>query len=293
MDSAAPTPIAVAPSREIAVLIAIMAALRTPGTGCPWDLEQTSRSILPYTIEEAQEVADAILRDDPVDLVDELGDLLLQVVFHARIAEEAGRFAFGDVVHAITSKLVRRHPHVFGDKRSLSPAEVKTLWSKIKAQEREAKRAARLQAGLSDDSDTSALAGVLPTANALSRAFKLQKKAATLGFDWDNAGLVLDKIKEEIGEIEEAMAHKQPSDVREEIGDLLFAVANLARHVDGDPEAILQQANNKFERRFRAVERALANQGVKPGAATLDEMEALWSAVKREERIEEQARIRL
>ena len=286
MDSPASNPNQLKPSREISALIAIMAALRAPDTGCPWDVEQTSKSILRYTIEEAQEVADAILRDDPVDLVDELGDLLLQVVFHARIAEESGQFAFGDVVQAITEKLVRRHPHVFGDKQSLSPDAVKSLWHQIKAQEKAVKQDARRAAGLPDTTDHSVLANVLPTKNALSRAYKLQQKAATVGFDWNDGRLVLDKIKEEIVEIEDAMGNKQPSDVREEIGDLLFAVANLARHMDGEPEAILQQANDKFERRFRAVEQALAEQGIPSGAATLDEMETLWTAVKRREQVE-------
>lgn len=273
------------PSRDIERLIEIMAALRTPGTGCPWDLEQDFASIAPYTIEEAHEVADAIARGDLVDLKDELGDLLLQVVFHARMAQEQGSFAFPDVVEAITTKLIRRHPHVFGEARDLSPAQVKALWGQIKAQEKADKAAAHRAAGLPEPAEArSLLAGVPTTLPSLTRAWKLQAKASTVGFDWNDARLVLDKIREETGEIEEALASGDKAAIQEEIGDLLFVVANLARHVDADPEACLAAANAKFERRFAGIEAALERQGREPRQASLDELEALWQEVKRSER---------
>lgn len=272
------------PSRDISRLITIMAALRTPGTGCPWDLEQDFSTIASYTVEEAYEVADAISRNDMSDLKDELGDLLLQVVFHARMAEEAGHFAFPDVVEAITSKLVRRHPHVFGDARNLSPAEVKTLWHQIKANEKAGKAVARRAAGLPDHvEDTGVLSGIPATLPALTRAWKLQAKASTVGFDWNDVQLVLDKVREETAEIEEALQSGDKAHIREEIGDLLFVIANLARHVDAEPESCLAAANRKFERRFKGVEDRLAQQGKAPREATLDEMELLWQAVKRSE----------
>ncbi|KQK31778.1 nucleoside triphosphate hydrolase [Bosea thiooxidans] len=273
------------PSRDITRLIEIMAALRTPGTGCPWDLDQDFASIAPYTVEEAYEVADAIARGDKLDLKDELGDLLLQVVFHARMAEEEGSFAFPDVVEAITSKLLRRHPHVFGDARDLSPAEVKVLWHRIKAEEKAAKAAQRAAAGLPPQAeDTGVLAGVPHTLPALTRAWKLQARASTVGFDWNDARLVLDKIREETAEIDEALAKGDKDAIREEIGDLLFVVANLARHVDADPEACLAAASAKFERRFKGIEDRLDAEGRKAQDATLDELEALWQSVKRQEK---------
>ncbi|HEV2509661.1 nucleoside triphosphate pyrophosphohydrolase [Bosea sp. (in: a-proteobacteria)] len=273
------------PSRDIERLIEIMAALRTPGTGCPWDLEQNFASIAPYTIEEAHEVADAIARGDLVDLKDELGDLLLQVVFHARMAQEQDSFAFPDVVEAITTKLIRRHPHVFGDARDLSPAEVKALWGQIKAQEKADKAHARAEAGLPEPAEArGVLAGVPTTLPSLTRAWKLQAKASTVGFDWNDARLVLDKVREETAEIEEALAGGDKAAIQEEIGDLLFVVANLARHVDADPEACLTAANAKFERRFAGIEAALERQGREPRQATLEELEELWQQVKRAER---------
>ncbi|MBD3847859.1 nucleoside triphosphate pyrophosphohydrolase [Bosea sp. SSUT16] len=273
------------PSRDIARLIEIMAALRTPGTGCPWDLEQDFASIAPYTIEEAYEVADAIARGDKLDLKDELGDLLLQVVFHARMAEEEGSFAFPDVVEAITSKLIRRHPHVFGDARDLSPAEVKALWHRIKAEEKADKAAAHAAAGLPPkEEDKSVLAGVAHGLPALSRAWKLQARASTVGFDWNDARLVLDKIREETQEIEEALAGGDKAAIHEEIGDLLFVIANLARHVDAEPEGCLAAANAKFERRFKGIEAALEAEGRTAKEASLEEMEALWQAVKKAEK---------
>ncbi|MFJ5368552.1 nucleoside triphosphate pyrophosphohydrolase [Bosea sp. CER48] len=273
------------PSRDIGRLVEIMAALRTPETGCPWDLQQDFASIAPYTVEEAYEVADAIARGDKLDLKDELGDLLLQVVFHARMAEEEGSFAFPDVVEAITSKLIRRHPHVFGDTRDLSPAEVKVLWHRIKAEEKAAKAAVRDAAGLPPlPEDKSVLAGVPHTLPALTRAWKLQARASTVGFDWNDARLVLDKIREETTEIDEALASRDKAAIQEEIGDLLFVIANLARHVDADPEACLHAANAKFERRFKGIEEKLEAEGRNAGDAALDELEALWQAVKREEK---------
>lgn len=273
------------PSRDIRRLFEIMAALRTPGTGCPWDLEQDFASIAPYTVEEAYEVADAIARGDRVDLRDELGDLLLQVVYHARLAEEEGAFAFADVVEGITAKMIRRHPHVFGAARDLTPLQVKALWHEIKAQEKAAKAQARAQAGLPPKAEeTGVLAGVPTALPALTRAWKLQAKAATVGFDWQDARLVLDKIREETAEIEEALDSREISAIREEIGDLLFVVANLARHVGADPEGCLQAANLKFERRFKGIEQALEAQGRSPAQAGLEELEALWQAVKRAEK---------
>jgi ATP diphosphatase len=265
------------PSRDIAVLLQLMASLRTPGTGCPWDLAQTFATVAPYTIEEAYEVADAISRGDLDDLRDELGDLLLQVVFHARMAEEAGVFTFGDVVLAITAKLLRRHPHVFGDAGALPVEEVNALWDRIKTAEKAAK-----SESIANRETAGSLAGIPASLPALLRAFKLQAKAAKLGFDWNDPLAVLAKIREEVDEIEAALAGGQ-REVAGEIGDLLFAVVNLARHVDADPEAGLRATNIKFERRFAAVERALATAGKAPLEATLAEMDALWEAAKAKE----------
>lgn len=273
------------PSREIADLVAIMAWLRSPGRGCPWDLEQTFASIAPYTIEEAYEVADAIQRGDFADLKDELGDLLLQVVFHARMAEEQGLFAFPDVVHAITAKLIRRHPHVFGGDRDMSPQAVKGLWDSIKAEEKRARAAERLRLGLPDDATMGVLAGVPTALPALTRAMKLQAKAGTVGFDWNDVDAVLAKIVEEAGEIVEARGSGAgTAAIADEVGDLLFAAVNLARHLDVDPEAALRGTNAKFERRFAAIAAALAAEGRRPTEASLAEMDALWDEAKRRER---------
>ncbi|MDI4664369.1 nucleoside triphosphate pyrophosphohydrolase [Xanthobacter autotrophicus] len=272
-------------SRDIARLIEIMAALRTPGTGCPWDLEQTFATIAPYTLEEAFEVADAIARADMPDLKDELGDLLLQVVFHARMAEEEGAFDFGAVVEAITAKLIRRHPHVFGTARDLSPDEVKGLWAQIKAEEKRERAAARAAAGLPEETtQKGTLAGVPLPLPALTRALKLQEKASRVGFDWNDARQVLAKIREETEEVAEALDAGGTAAIRDEIGDLLFAVVNLARHAGVDPEAALRGTNDKFTRRFGHVEDELAAAGRAPGQASLDEMEALWQAAKLKER---------
>src|SRR5262245_3259248 len=220
------------PSPDIARLIEIMAALRTPGSGCPWDLEQNFQTIAPYTIEEAYEVADAISRGDLDDLKDELGDLLLQVVFHARMAEEQGSFAFGDVVQAITEKLIRRHPHVFGDKGGMATHEVNVQWDQIKAQEKEARNAARTKTGEGPAPGRSgALSGVAPGLPALARALKLQQKASQVGFDWNSAKAVIDKIREETDEIEAELDNGQAETLQEEVGDLLFVAVNLARHL--------------------------------------------------------------
>jgi len=264
------------PARDISRLIEIMAALRTPVSGCPWDLEQDFSSIAPYTIEEAYEVVDAIERADFADLTDELGDLLLQVVFHARMGEEKGLFAFPDVVEAITRKLIRRHPHVFGDTAHLTPDEVKGLWAKIKGEEK-AERATR-RGGL--EPHKGLLADVPRALPALIRAVKLQSKASTVGFDWNDARLVLDKIKEEIAECEEAISAGNVAHVREEIGDLLFAVANLARHVDVDAEDSLRGTNTKFEKRFAYIEKTLADHGIALKDATLEQMDKLWNEAK-------------
>lgn len=271
------------PSRDISRLIEIMAALRTPGTGCPWDLEQDFASIAPFTIEEAYEVADAIARDDRVDLREELGDLLLQVVYHAQMAQEEGAFAFPDVVEAITAKLIRRHPHVFGEARHLAPDAVKALWAEIKAQEKAERRAAREAAGLAEP-PPSALDGVPLPLPALTRAEKLSRKAARVGFDWPDAASVVAKIREELDETTEALASGDRVALSGEIGDLLFAVANLARHAGIDPEAALAGTNVKFERRFRHVETRLAQAGRTPDGASLEEMEALWVEAKQIER---------
>jgi nucleoside triphosphate diphosphatase len=263
-------------SRDIGRLIEIMAALRTPKTGCPWDLAQNFATIAPYTLEEAYEVADAIARNDLADLADELGDLLLQVVFHARMAEEQGAFDFGSVVEAITAKLIRRHPHVFGDERAHDAATVKSRWEEIKAQEKQEKTTSGHPA------DQSALAGVPVALPALTRALKLQAKASRVGFDWNDPRAVLRKIREEADEIEEALDGDAPS-AAAEVGDLLFAAVNLARHLRADPEALLRQTNRKFERRFSAIEHALAARGKAPQDATLAEMDALWDEAKARE----------
>jgi len=287
------------PSRDIGRLIEIMAALRTPKTGCPWDLAQNFSTIAPYTLEEAYEVADAIARENLADLKEELGDLLLQVVFHARMAEEQGAFDFGDVVESITEKLIRRHPHVFGqnsgDQRSHTPQAVESLWERIKTQEKAARRG-RGSAG------EGALAGVPVALPALTRALKLQEKASKVGFDWNDRRAVLRKIREEADEIEAAFGGPPPNpppqagegwvgavdaasaaDAAAEVGDLLFAAVNLARHLGADPEALLRQTNQKFERRFAAIERALAANGKAPQDATLAEMDALWDEAKAQE----------
>jgi len=265
------------PSRDIGRLLEIMAALRTPGSGCPWDLQQTFETIAPYTIEEAYEVADAIARGNLDDLRDELGDLLLQVVFHARMAQEQGVFDFADVVESLTAKLLRRHPHVFGEMRGLTPKAVEGLWENIKAAE-------RAKTGSQPSGEESALAGVPAALPALTRALKLQGKAGKVGFDWNDPRAVLAKIREEADEIERELGAGDRATAGAEVGDLLFAVVNLARHLDADPETMLRATNQKFERRFAAIERALADRGKSPQAASLKEMDELWNEAKAAER---------
>ena len=270
------------PSRDISLLLDIMAKLRTPVTGCPWDLEQNFATIAPYTIEEAYEVADAIARGDLDDLREELGDLLLQVVFHARMAEERHAFAFGDVVEAITRKMIRRHPHVFGDDNGqLTSSDVRGNWDRIKGEEKAERAATRPPA---ENAHTSLLSGIKAGQPALVRAMELQRKAATVGFDWNDPRAVLKKIREETAEIETALERNDRSELESETGDLLFALVNLARHVGTDPEMALRTCNVKFERRFAYIERALQARGQTLEDASLDEMDALWNEAKKEKR---------
>ncbi len=250
-------------------LLEIMRRLRDPETGCPWDIEQDFNSIAPYTIEEAYEVADAIARSDWGELEGELGDLLLQTVYHTQMGSEAGHFTFDSVVKAIADKMVARHPHVFGDESRDKSAEQQTAdWEKIKAAERAGK------------AQTRTLEGVAAGLPALTRAVKLQKRAARVGFDWPDTSNVIDKIVEEAGELVEARDTMTKTEVEEEFGDLLFVVANLARHLNIDPEAALRSTNAKFTRRFNAVEDALATTGKTPAESNLAEMDRLWDAVK-------------
>jgi ATP diphosphatase len=254
-------------------LLEVMARLRDPKGGCPWDLEQDFSTIAPYTIEEAYEVADAIARGEMTDLEDELGDLLLQVVYHAQIAKEAARFDFESVAEKIAAKMIRRHPHVFGDALVADAAAQSVAWEETKAEERRTKAGVREATGLLDD-----LPLALP---ALMRAQKLQRRAARVGFDWPNAAPVLAKIEEELAEVRAEMTAAAPrARLTDELGDLLFAVVNLARHLEVDAETALRQTNQKFERRFRAIEQALGTAGRKLEDASLDEMEALWQRAK-------------
>jgi ATP diphosphatase len=271
------------PSRDIGRLIEIMAALRDPETGCPWDVQQDFGSIAPYTIEEAYEVADAIERGDLIDLNDELGDLLLQVVFHARMAQEQGAFGFDDVVEAITTKMVRRHPHVFGNAGPGDVDAAKASWEATKRAEKAERRAARA-APPEEGEAASVLAGVPVALPALTRAEKISRKAASVGFDWPEPAQVIAKVREELAEVEHELQGGNRAALEGEVGDLLFAVANLARHLDVDAEKALRGANAKFERRFRSIESALAAEGRTPAEATLDEMEALWGEAKASER---------
>lgn len=268
---------------EIYQLLEIMKQLRTPDTGCPWDLQQDFASIAPYTIEEAYEVVDAIQRGDLVDLKDELGDLLLQVVFHAQIAQEKGLFQFSDVVEAICAKMIRRHPHVFGEQKTLPTETVNAQWTQIKAQEKAARSAARLASGYPPE-PASLLNDVPVALPGLARAIKLQDKASTVGFDWNDPREVLKKIREEIDEIEDALNRDAKAEWAGETGDLLFAVANLARHLKIDPDAALRLTNEKFIRRFQFIESQLKAQGEDIAAASLDDMENLWTLAKKQEK---------
>ncbi len=261
------------PSKDISRLIEIMAALRDPDSGCPWDLKQTFATIAPYTIEEAYEVADAIVRGDLGALKDELGDLLFQVVYHARMAEERNAFAFSDVVEAITAKMIRRHPHVFGSIEQRAAGARPGFWDRAKAAERA-------------ENDASVLDDVPVPLPALTRAIKLQNKAAKVGFDWPSLAPVLAKLKEELAELEHEIASgpKKQSDkssaIEEEFGDLLFVIANVARHLKIDPESALRAANEKFIRRFRYIEERLGARGRGPAQSNLAEMDALWDEAK-------------
>ena len=274
MPSDLPTPDTL-PTEPLARLLAVMAWLRDRQHGCPWDIDQTFRTIAPYTIEEAYEVADAIERDDMPALKEELGDLLLQVVYHAQMATESGSFTFADVARAIADKMVDRHPHVFGDFK-IADADAQTVsWEARKAAER---------AGSNGSEPTGALDGVARALPALLRAEKLQKRAARVGFDWKETGPVIDKIEEELRELRSEIAAERidRSRIVDEMGDVLFAAANLARHCKVDPETALRGTNDKFERRFRYIEQCLASQGRRPSDATLEEMELLWQKAKSE-----------
>ena len=260
-------------TRPMDRLIEIMARLRDPETGCPWDVEQDFAAIAPYTIEEAYEVADAIERADWPELEGELGDLLLQTVYHTQMGSEAGLFDFASVANGVSDKMIARHPHVFGDESRDKSADQQTAdWEKIKA----AERAGKAQGGTLD--------GVAIGLPALMRAVKLQKRAARVGFDWPSTDQVLDKIVEEAGEVVEARDTLSHAELSEEMGDLLFVMANLARHLKVDPEEALRAANHKFTRRFERIEAVLAERGKMPADSDLEEMDALWDQAKREEK---------
>lgn len=275
------------PSRDISRLIEIMVALRTPVTGCPWDVEQTFETIAPYTIEEAYEVADAIHRGDFDDLCDELGDLLLQVVYHARMAEELGRFGFGDVVQAVTNKMIRRHPHVFGDSEARDAGMAKGQWDAIKRVEKRERSKRRQAAGIEDKAANGLLDAVPVTLPALTTAEKLQKQASSVGFDWGDAKPVIAKIREELDELEAEIAaggEDTTPEMEGELGDVLFAVANLGRHLQIDPEKALGRTNRKFRRRFGHIEASAGTAGRQLADMSLSEMEALWQEAKGLER---------
>ena len=270
-------------------LIEVMADLRHPDTGCPWDIEQTFKSIAPYTIEEAYEVADAIEREDMPDLKEELGDLLLQVVYHSRIAQEQNQFDFDDVAGAVTEKMINRHPHVFGTDEERAAGAEPGFWERLKAQEKRKKEEQRRLAGipLTTSHDSSAIDGVPPTMPALTRAQKLQSKAARIGFDWPSLAPVFDKLDEELSELKSAIASQEKDAINEEFGDLLFVVANIARHLDLDPEASLRAANAKFTKRFQRMEALLAEQQPDRSVTEktpLELLDTLWVKAKLEEK---------
>jgi ATP diphosphatase len=271
-------------SKDISRLIEIMSALRNPERGCPWDIVQTFETIKPYTIEEAYEVSDAIERKDMDDLCEELGDLLLQVVFHARMAEEAGEFAFGDVVEAITTKMIRRHPHIFARSDADTPDAVKKQWDEIKQAEKRERTERRARRGVTEDFNAGFLGSVQRSFPALTEALKLQERAAKVGFDWSAAEPILDKIEEEIGELRVALKEGDQGKVSDELGDLIFAIVNIGRHVKADPEEALRGTNTKFRRRFNHIEQTLEAEGNTLEAATLERMEEIWEAAKAIER---------
>lgn len=268
------------PSRDIQTLLDIMVALRDPETGCPWDVEQDFSTIAPYTLEEAYEVIDAIERNDMDDLREELGDLLLQVVFHSRISEEKGGFDFGHVVEAVTNKMIRRHPHVFGDDEARSAGMAKGSWNRIKQIEKDERIARRTALGLETTEKKGFLDDVPTYLPSLVSALKYQQKAARVGFDWAEAAPILDKVAEETQELRQAMDNQDKANIAEEYGDLLFAMVNLGRHLELEPEMALRAANEKFKRRFHFIEDELNSGSHSLEAATLDEMEALWNKAK-------------
>jgi ATP diphosphatase len=268
------------PSCDITGLLDIMNALRQPETGCPWDVEQDFESIKPYTIEEAYEVADAIERNDPEDLCDELGDLLLQVVFHAQMADEQGLFKFDDVVMAITSKMVRRHPHVFAQGDAKTGSDVKIRWDEMKADEKQQRVERRRARGLPDENKNGLLDQVSRAMPANEEALKIQKKASKVGFDWNDPNLVLDKMEEEIAELRAEIAAQNTKKIADEMGDMMFVLVNLARHLDVNPEMALRDTNTKFRNRFSYIEQELAKAGTSMSDASLDVMEGLWQEAK-------------
>jgi ATP diphosphatase len=271
----------VQPGRDLSRLIEIMAALREPETGCPWDIEQDFKSISHYTVEEAYEVADAIEREDYVDLCEELGDLILQPVYHAQMAAEAGYFDIGDVIEAITKKLIRRHPHVFETGDADNANAVKKRWDEIKAEERAEKAAKK---GEVTDKPLSILDNIPLPLPALSRAEKLDRRAASVGFDWPDAQSVLAKCREELDEIEKAISAGNKSDIQEEIGDALFALSSLSRHLGIEPEAALKDANAKFTRRFHYVEDRCRQTGLAPEKAGMKQLDAFWNEIRQAEK---------
>lgn len=272
------------PSRNIERLLEIMRALRHPETGCPWDKEQNFKTIIPYTIEEVYEVADAIERNDKYDLCEELGDLLLQVVYYSCMAEEEGSFDFGDVIHAITKKMIRRHPHVFGSDKKRQQGLVKGEWERIKAKEKSERNKKRKLSGLPDDTPKGYLARVKTTQPVEKEAVALQQKAAEVGFDWSTPAPIFDKINEELKELKEALKSGNNEAIEDEFGDVYFTLLNLARRLDLAPEVTLKKANRKFRYRFNFIENALAKKNRNLSDASLDEMENLWNEAKRKDR---------
>lgn len=268
------------PSKNIERLLEIMEALRHPETGCPWDKEQNFETIIPYTIEEVYEVADAIARDDKYDLCDELGDLLLQVVYYSRMAEEEGSFNFGDVVQAITKKMIRRHPHVFGNEKQRQKGLVKGEWERIKAEEKSERKEKRKLKGLPDDTPKGYLADVKTAQPLEKESIALQQKAAEVGFDWSTPAPIFDKIDEELTELKEALELGNNDNILDEFGDVYFTLLNLARRLDISPNLALKRANRKFRYRFNYIENALAKKNRNLNDASLDEMENLWNEAK-------------
>lgn len=272
------------PTGDITRLLEVMAALRDKDTGCPWDIVQSFETIKPYTLEEAYEVADAIERGDPEDLCDELGDLLLQVVFHAQMASEEDLFSFEDVVFAINKKMIRRHPHVFNDGAARSGAktegEVKVRWDEIKAAEKQERLDKRKARGLADDNQTGLLDGISRAMPANEEALKIQQKASKVGFDWNDPSLVLDKMEEEIAELRAEISKGNEEKIADEMGDMMFVLVNLARHLKVNPEMALRGTNAKFRKRFSYIEQELISQGSSIESADLEQMEALWVQAK-------------